>query len=126
MAMGINDGHLFQARAYRDVFEEAGEDRLAAFERGGDDHAVRFDASEFARVQIGDDYDFAADEFFRFVGFCYAGDDGSRFWFADIDFQVEEFIGSLDRLGGFDQTYSEIDFREIVELDFGRRRVYRS
>ena len=48
-----------QARSDRDVFEEAGQDGLAAFHRGRHDHAVGFDAAQLARLQIRDDHHFA-------------------------------------------------------------------
>src|SRR6266436_9959884 len=59
---------LLQAGADFDVFVgEAGEDGAAfGADGGGDDHAVRFHTAEFARREIHDDRDFAADQLFRF------------------------------------------------------------
>ena len=52
-------------------------------------------AAEFARFEIGDDGDFAADEFFGLIGEGDAGDDGARLGFADVDGEVQEFVGAL-------------------------------
>ena len=49
--------------------------RLAAVGARGEDHAVRLDAHQLRRLQVGDDDDQAADERFRLVGFGDARDD---------------------------------------------------
>ena len=46
-----------------------------------------------------------------------AGHDGARLGFADIDFQVEEFVGAFDRLGRKHLADAQIDFGEVVDLD---------
>ena len=45
-----------------------------------------------------------------------------RLGFADIDFQVKQFVGALHRLGRFDQADAQVDFHEIVNGDFGFQR----
>ena len=59
---------LLQPRADFDVFVEASEDGAAlGADGGGDDHAIGFDATKFARGKIDNHGDFAADERFRLV-----------------------------------------------------------
>src|SRR5467141_1473309 len=67
--------YLLQAGADFDVFVgEAGEDGAAFGADGsGDDHAVGFDAAEFARGEIDDHGDFAANQFFRLIVLRDAG-----------------------------------------------------
>jgi hypothetical protein len=79
---------LLQARAYRDVFQKAGEDWFAAFGRGGYDHAVRFQAAEFAGREVGHDYDLAADECFGLVGLRDSGHQLADFG-SEIDFDAQ-------------------------------------
>src|SRR5580698_3166365 len=115
---------LFQAGADFDVFGEAGEDGAAfGADAGGDDHAVGFDAAEFARGEVGDDDDFAVDQFFWLVELRDAGADLADFG-ADVDGELEQFVGADDALGGFDLADAHLDFDEIVDTDtlhaFGR------
>ena len=97
--MRIDQRHFSRAPD-RDIFEESGQHRLAAFDARRHDHAVRFDAPQFARLQIGHDHDLAAEHLLRRVGFGDAGDDGARLRFADIDLHVQQLVGALDALGG--------------------------
>src|SRR5579871_1858394 len=64
---------LFEARSERYFFKESGEDWVAIGQRGGQQHAVRFKTAHFARSQIGDDDDLAADQFFRLIVLRDAG-----------------------------------------------------
>ena len=60
------------------IFQESSQHRLAAFHRCGDNHSVRFDSAEFARLKIGDDHHFAADQLFGRVCLGDAGDQSAR------------------------------------------------
>src|SRR2546430_16685914 len=60
---------LFQLRPDRHVFQETCQHRLAVFAHGrSDDHAVRFQPAQLARLQVGHNHYFAADEIFWLVG----------------------------------------------------------
>src|SRR5580704_7979758 len=110
-------GLLFQAGADFDVFGEGGEDGAAfGADAGGDDHAVGFDAAEFARGEVGDDDDFAVDQFFGLVELCDAGADLADLG-ADVYGELEQFVGADDALGGFDLADTHFDFGEIFDAD---------
>ena len=64
---------------------KAGQDGLAPFNRCGHDHAVRFDALQFARLQVGDDHHLAVQELLGRISFGDSGDDGAGRRLADID-----------------------------------------
>ena len=115
---GTTNRYLFQSRADFYVFEETGQDR-AAFraDGGGDDHAVGFDAAEFAGREIGDYGDFATDKGFGFVKLRDACADLADFG-ADVYGELQEFVGAYDAFGGFDLTYAHFDFGEIFDADF--------
>ena len=117
MAVRVDEFHLLQPGSDGDAFEEGDERGRAAFEAGGDDHALGGKAAEFAGFEIGDDDDFAADELFGLIGEGNAGDDGAGFGFADVDFEVKEFVGTFDFFGGFDFADAEVDFGEVVDGD---------
>ena len=61
-------------------------------------------------------------ELLGLIGKGNAGDDSAWFGFADIDFEVKEFIGAFDLLGGFHFADSQIDFGEVVNGDGGGDR----
>ena len=114
----MTERHLFQACADFHVFGKAGEDGAAfGADGGGDDHAVGFDAAKFARSEIDDDGDFAADQFFRFVELRDAGADLADFR-ADVHGELQEFVGADDALGGLDLADAHFDFGEILDADF--------
>src|SRR5947209_6402306 len=71
---------LLEPGAYFYVFGEGGQD-WAAFgaDAGGYDHAVGFDAAKFARREVDDDHDFAADKGFGLVVLGDAGADLADF-----------------------------------------------
>ncbi len=77
----------------------------------------------FLRGQVCHDRYFAAYQGFGFVGFRDAGYYASRFGFADVDVEVQEFVGFRDCGGVQDYAYAQIDFQEIVDGD--RRRRFR-
>ena len=54
-------------------------------------------------------------QLFRLVGHGDSGDDGARLGFADIDFQMQQLVGALHRLGGYHLADAQIDLREIVD-----------
>src|SRR5476649_2177185 len=112
-----------EARSGRDVLVKPGQYGLAVFDRCGHNHSVRFDAFHLARVQIGDDDNFAVQELLGSIGFGDAGHDGAGLGFADVDFHVHQFGGAFDALGGEDQTYAQIHFEEVVDGDLRTLRV---
>ena len=66
-------------------------------------------------MQVGD-YDYlAADELLGRVSEGDTGDDRARFGFTDIDFQMEELVGTFDAFGRHNLAYTEIDFREVID-----------
>ena len=113
---------LFEAGAVGDVFCEGGEDRLAAFFAGREEHAMGLEAAHFAGGEVGDDDDLAAYEFFRGVELGDAGEDLAAAFGAEVDFEAEELVGFGDALGEEDFGYAEFDFDEVVD---GDRRGFR-
>ena len=110
-----------QPRPDRNVFQEARQHRLAAVHRSGHDHAVRFDAFQFARLQIGDDHHFAADQVCSGV---YASAMPATM-VRGCPSPISTFIcislsGILDWLRGQYLAHAQIHFQEIVDSDFRR------
>src|SRR5260370_18401084 len=103
--------YLLQAGADFDVFVgEAGEDGAAFGADGsGDDHAVGFDAAKFARREIDDDGDFAADQFLRLVELGHTASTLANF-VADIDVQLQQFVLASDAFGGLDPARPPLHF----------------
>src|SRR6266699_6766478 len=115
---------LLQARTDFDVFVEAGEYRAAFGADGsGDDHAVGFDAAKFARRQIRDHGDLAADQFFRLVVLRDAGANLANFR-ADVHSQLQQLVCPDDAFGGLDLSHAHFDFGEILNADFLRRGLW--
>src|SRR6266853_271357 len=118
--------YLLQAGADFDVFVgEAGEHGAAFGADGsGDDHAVGFNAAKFARREIDDDGDFAADQFLRLVELGDTGANLANFG-ADIAGQLQQFVRADDAFGGLDLADAHLDFVEVLNADFfpcdGRR-----
>src|SRR4029077_20978996 len=110
-----------QAGADFDVFiGETGQDGAAFRADGGsDNHAVGFDAAEFARGEVDDDGDFAADQFFRFVELRDAGANLANLG-ADIHCEVQQFVRADDAFGGLDLADAHLDFSEVLDADFLR------
>src|SRR5438445_332123 len=79
---------------------ETGED-WAAFgaDGGGHDHTVGFDATEFARREVDDDGDFAADELLRLVELRDAGANLANLR-ADIHRKLQQLVRADDAFGG--------------------------
>ena len=96
---------------------ETGENRRTVFGAGGDDHALRGEAAQLTRLQVGDDDHLPPDELLGFIGERDSGNDGARFGFADIDFEVQQFVCAFHGFGGFDFTDPEINFREVIDGD---------
>src|SRR3990172_10159205 len=103
-----NDNRSFEAGADGHFFEEAGQHRRAVRQRGGDDHAVGFDAAELARLEVAHHNDFAADELFRRVDGGYAGDDLADF-VAEIHHHFEDLVRAGDFFGGFHLADAHFD-----------------
>src|SRR6266852_3280507 len=94
---------LLQSGTDFDVFVgETGEDGTAfGADGGGNDHAVGFDAAEFARREIHDHGDFAADQFFGFVELRNARTDLANLR-ADVHGELQQFVRADDALGSLD------------------------
>src|SRR5882724_904489 len=112
---------LLQSGADFDVFVgEAGEDGAAFGADGsGDDHAVGFDAAKFARREVDDDGDFAADQFLRLVELGDTGANLANFG-ADIHGQLQQFVCADDAFGGLDLPNAHLDFGKVLDPDFFR------
>src|SRR5262249_5429713 len=110
---------LPEAGADFDVFVgEAGQYGAAVgADRSGDDHAVGFDAAEFAGREVDHHGDFAADEFFRLVELGDASADLADFG-ADVDGELKQLVGADNALRGFDLADAHFDFGEVVDGDF--------
>ena len=76
------------------------------------------EAAHLAGGEVGDDYDAAADQFFRGVELGYAGQDlaGGEVG-AEVYFEAEELVCFWDALGYGDLGYTELDFDEVVDGD---------
>src|SRR5882724_509450 len=112
---------LLQSGTDFDVFVgETGEDGAAfGADGGGDDHAVGFDAAEFARREIHDDRDFAADQFLGFVELRDAGANLADLG-ANVHGEFQQFISAYDTLGGLDLPDAHFDFGKILDANFLR------
>src|SRR5580700_1882757 len=107
---------LLEPRAERNLFKKAGEHWRATFERGCKQHAVRFEATHLAWSEVGDDDDLSADELFRLVILCDAGQDLALF-IAEVDFKTEELVGLGHALGNQDPGDAKVDLGEVVDGD---------
>lgn len=111
----IHSAELFQPRANRHVFEETCEDGLALGPNGGgDDHAVGFNAAQFSRREVHNDYYFASDKLFGFVRGGDAGDDLAYFC-ADIYGELQNFVRALNAFSGFHFADAQFNFQEILD-----------
>src|SRR5438132_1378339 len=109
---------LFQLRPDRNIFQETCEHRLAVFaDRGSDDHAVRFQPAQLARLKVGNDYDLAADQVFRFVSQRDSGDELADFC-AYIDFEPQQFVRAFYFFRRLYLTDAQLHFHEVVNGDF--------
>src|SRR5581483_4625546 len=79
---------LFQPCPHRHVFQKAAEYGLASFGRGGHDHPVGFQATQFARSEIHNNNDLATDECFWGVGFGNSCNDLASLG-TEVDFEAE-------------------------------------
>jgi len=107
---------LFEAGAGGNVFAEGGQDGLAAFFARGEKHAVGFQTAHFARGEVGNDHDLAADQVLGCVPLGDAGEDLTLF-VAEVDFEAEELVGFRDALSYENLGYAELDFDEVVDGD---------
>src|SRR5579864_8686813 len=82
---------LFQAGARRNFLQKASQHGFSAFQRGGDDHPIRLQPTQFPRREISDDDDLASDQRFRSIGLCDSSDDLPDFG-ADIDFKAQQLV----------------------------------
>src|SRR6185312_6975108 len=116
MSVGI-DQHLFQASAYGNVFEEAGQHRLAFFaNRGRDDHAIRLDAPQLTRLEIGDDHNLHANDLLRRILLGDSGDNRA-YLSADINFELEQLIGAFNLFRRLHLSNTKFHFGKIVDGD---------
>src|SRR5580704_13242294 len=53
---------LFQSRSHRHIFEETRQHSLAALQRRGHNHSVRFQSPKFSRRKVRHDYHFPPDQ----------------------------------------------------------------
>src|SRR5688500_12379959 len=86
------------AGAGRDVDVDRREaDHLVA--TGGQDHALRGDAADGSRFEVGEEDDLLADQRVGRVALGDAGDDLPQGVLADVELEAQELLGPLDRLG---------------------------
>ena len=98
---------------------------LPPSERSRDDHPVRFNSTQFARVKIGYDHDLAAHDFLGLVEHRDSRDNGPGFRFADIDFKMQEFVCAFDAFGREHSPMRRSTLPEVFDVDLRRRRVDR-
>jgi len=92
---------LLKACAVWNVFGKCSDNRPAFFTiRRRDDHSLRFQTTQLARLEVRDDHDFATDQFLRLVILRDAGEYLPRLLFTDIDFHQQKLVGFRDTLGG--------------------------
>ena len=85
-------------------------------DRRGNDHAVRFHATQLARLQIHDDHHFAAHQLFRLIRRGDSGDDLADF-VADVHHHFQQFVGAGHAFGGLHLADAHLHFGEIVDAD---------
>ena len=92
------------------------EDEAAVSVFGTEDHALAFDALEFAWREVGDEAHLSADELFGLgVVECDAADDGAGLGGAVVELELEEFVG-LGHLGALeDGGDADVEAREVVD-----------
>src|SRR6185369_17636499 len=88
--------------------------------RRRDDHSLRFQAPQFARLEVRDDHDFTTDQFLRLVVLRDAGEYLPWLLFPNIDFHQQKLIGFRDTLSGKNLAHAQIDFRKVIDLDEAR------
>ena len=92
------------------------EDEAAVSVFGTEDHALAFDALEFAWREVGDEAYLSANELFGLgVVECDAADDGAGLGGAVVELELEEFVG-LGHLGALeDSGDADVEAREVVD-----------
>src|SRR5438270_12430936 len=91
---------LLQPRSVRHVFGEGCEDGAALVaDGGGENHALRLEAAELARLEVRDDDYFAPDQFFRLVVFGDARENLARLRFAEVNGEAQKLVRLRHALG---------------------------
>lgn len=83
---------------------------------GAENHALAFDALEFAWREVGDEAYLSADEFFGlWIVECDAADDGAGLGGSVVELELEEFVG-LGHLGALeDGGDADVEASEVVD-----------
>ena len=89
---------------------------------GGEDHPFGQAELHLPRLEIRGDHDLATDEHRRIgiVG-AQAGENLAQAALAEIDHQLEQFVGPGNDLRGLDEPDAQVDLAEIVDGNFGWR-----
>src|SRR2546421_4916032 len=105
---------LLQSCPVRHVLGESGEDGAALFADGGrEHHALRLEAAELARLEVGDDDHLAADELLRLVVFGDAGENLARLRLAEVYGEAEQLVGLRHALRRQHLAHAHLDLREV-------------
>ena len=83
--------------------------------RCGEHHALGQAEFHLARRQVGDHRRQAADQVFRAIRRLDAGEHGARPIVADVERELEQFVGAVDVLGVDDSRDAQIDLVEFVD-----------
>ena len=118
MAVGV-DQHLLQARSDGNIFEETASTGMPSSSDAATIMPCDSRPRSFARRQVRHDHHFASHQSLRFVGHGDAGHDAARLRLADIDVQMQEFVGAFHGSGGLHQPHAQVHFSEIVDGDLG-------
>src|SRR2546421_5375302 len=117
---------LLQPRSVRYVLGEGGEDGAAlSADGGGEHHALRLEAAELARLEVGDDDYFAPDQFFRLVVFGDARENLSRLGLAEVNGEAQELVRLRHALCREHFADAHLDLREVVNRDEARDSLRR-
>ena len=88
----------------------------AAFVAGCADHTLRQTKLHLARGQVGNHDGEPANQCFRGVSGFDAGEYGAGF-VAQIEGQLEQFVGAFNMFGVGDAGDAQVDFGEVVDTD---------
>src|SRR5262245_2185346 len=114
-------GGSFHFRARFDVFQERDEasDFTVACR---EDHALRLDAHQLRRLQVGNDDDSFSNQGLRFVLLSNAGDDLPLLrTLSKTNLQLEQLLRFWDALGAEDLRRRELNLQEVGDGALSRR-----
>src|SRR5437588_1326179 len=108
----------FQSRAVRHVLREGRQNWSALLADGGrEHHALRLEAAELARLEVGDDDHFAPDQFLRLVVFGDACENLARLGLAEVYGEAEQLVGLRHALRRQNLADSHLDLYEVFNRD---------